>query len=220
MGSTTRGEHMSSPHAFQADLDALASLKQKWQARTSAVHCELCSRALAEEHSHLIEIATLRIVCSCQACALLFDGTSGLRYSRIPRDCTLIEPFAMNDMAWNSLGVPINLAFFVFSSAAGKTVAMYPSPAGPTQADLSQDVWEEIVRGCSTLKQLRPDVEALLVNRLGTASECYIAPIDRCYELTGLIRKHWQGFSGGEALWRELEGFFNRLRNQSQRAGH
>ena len=36
---------------------------------------------------------------------------------------------------------------------------------------------------------MEPDVEALLVRRERDASfECYLVPIDACYELTGIVR--------------------------------
>ena len=37
-------------------------------------HCELCSAELALEHGHLIELESRRLVCACDACALLFPG--------------------------------------------------------------------------------------------------------------------------------------------------
>ena len=35
---------------------------------------------------------------------------------------------------------------------------------------------------------MEPDVEALLINRVGPAREYFLAPIDECYRLVGLIR--------------------------------
>ena len=60
-------------------------------------------------------------------------------------------------------------------------------------------------RSCATLE---PDVEALLVNRIGEARECYRVGIDECYKLVGLIRTHWRGLSGGQAVWDEIGRFF------------
>jgi hypothetical protein len=54
-------------------------------------------------------------------------------------------------------------------------------------------------------------VEALLVNRLRGANLYFIVPIDCCYELVGLIRRHWRGFSGGDEVWQKLESFFASL---------
>jgi uncharacterized protein DUF5947 len=67
---------------------------------------------------------------------------------------------------------------------------------------------------------LQPDIEALLVTRVSRAhelsqAEYYIAPIDECYRLVGLIRSHWKGLSGGVEVWQEIAGFFSRLRVQA-----
>ena len=66
---------------------------------------------------------------------------------------------------------------------------------------------------------MEPEVEALLVNRLlysqgqGSA-EYFIAPIDECYRLTGLIRMHWRGLSGGTEVWQEINNFFQQLNSK------
>ncbi len=57
-----------------------------------------------------------------------------------------------------------------------------------------------------------PDVEALLVNRVGDRRDYFIAPIDSCYELVGLLRVHWRGLSGGTEVWERVAGFFDELR--------
>lgn len=97
---------------------------------------------------------------------------------------------------------------------------MYPSPAGATESLLPLETWEEIVNLNPSLKDMESDVEALLVNRIGhsrgfTRPEYYLAPIDECYKLVGLIRGHWQGFSGGAEVWQEIAGFFEALRARS-----
>jgi hypothetical protein len=46
-------------------------------------HCGLCREALALRHEHLIDPRTRRIVCSCQACAILFDHAAA-QYKRMP----------------------------------------------------------------------------------------------------------------------------------------
>jgi hypothetical protein len=203
------------------DAEALIALKQRWAARQDVERCELCAKPLEGEHPHLVDTVARRIVCSCGTCAMLFERQGTSRYRRIPRDIIQFEDFVMNDADadWNALGIPIGLAFFFFSSPAGKVIAMYPSPAGATEAVLSDPAWNEIAQRHPRLQQLQPDVEALLVNRLQAPAQSYIVPIDRCYELTGTIRKHWSGFSGGEELWQKVDQFFQRLDQQSIRIG-
>jgi hypothetical protein len=63
---------------------------------------------------------------------------------------------------------------------------------------------------------MSPDVEALLVNRVGTKRDYYLVPIDVCFELVGLIRVHWRGLSGGDLVWDEIEKFFARLKDAAR----
>jgi hypothetical protein len=89
---------------------------------------------------------------------------------------------------------------------------MYPSPAGATESLLELEPWQELEAANPILKELEPDVEALLVNRVGGVRDHYLVPIDRCYELVGLIRKDWRGLSGGTEVWRTLDGFFSGIK--------
>lgn len=174
--------------------------------------CELCGAGLGPGHGHLIDIHTRRLSCACEPCSVLFAhrGASALR--RIPRRVQWLRDFQMSDAEWESLCIPIGLAFFIQGSAEGRTTALYPSPAGPAESLLRLEAWSDIAARNPVLENMEPDVEALLVNRVGAAREHYLAPVDRCYELAGLIRIHWRGLSGGEEVWREIAGFFARIR--------
>jgi hypothetical protein len=111
----------------------------------------------------------------------------------------------MSNAQWDALGIPINLAFFVNSTPHGRVVAYYPSPAGATESALDLEAWEDI--------GLAADVEALLVNR--SVPEYFVAPIDQCYRLVGLIRTQWKGLSGGTQVWVAIADFFNELRRRA-----
>ena len=180
----------------------------------------MCSKELAADHEHLIEPASRKILCACDACAILFSGQADTRYRRVPRRILFLPGFQLSDDQWESLMIPINMAFFFNSTAAGHVVALYPSPAGPTESLLGLDSWNEIVQSNPALKKMEPDTEALLVNRIGSArgqaeAEYFIVPIDECYKLVGLIRTHWRGLSGGTRVWEEIASFFARLRERS-----
>jgi hypothetical protein len=69
------------------------------------------------------------------------------------------------------------------------------------------------------LLDLEDDVEALLVNRAGRRHAHYVVPIDDCYALSGVLRTHWKGFGGGAEVWREIDGFFDRLHRRATREG-
>ncbi|MEY2609255.1 MAG: hypothetical protein QOH31_7152 [Verrucomicrobiota bacterium] len=90
--------------------------------------------------------------------------------------------------------------------------ALYPSPAGATESLLPLATWNSLAERNSQLRTMQSDVEAFLVNRVGTKREYYVVPIDVCFELVGLIRVHWRGLSGGDAVWSQVENFFARLR--------
>jgi hypothetical protein len=71
------------------------------------------------------------------------------------------------------------------------------------------------------LVTLRPDVEALLVRSDrpgGGSSECYLVPIDACYELVGQLRWLWKGFDGGQEAHAALETFFSSVRDRCRPA--
>ena len=70
--------------------------------------------------------------------------------------------------------------------------AFYPSPAGATESVLPLDTWDEVVAANPELATLQPDVEAFLVRgraRTAAGAECYLVPIDACYELVGQLRR-------------------------------
>lgn len=181
--------------------------------------CEICSAELSSEHDHLVEPATRRMLCACQPCAILFSGQANTKYRRVPRRILYLTNFQMDDFHWESLMIPIGMAFFFQSSSAEKVVALYPSPAGPMESLLDLEFWEEIIKGNPILLEMEPDTEALLVNRLSGAREYYLLPIDECYKLVGLIRAHWRGLSGGTEVWGEIGSYFGELKRKSVSTG-
>jgi hypothetical protein len=195
---------------------ALAALRRFVRPRAAVERCDLCSAEVGVEHSHLVEPQSRQLFCACQPCAILFSNQVGTRYKRVPRDVSLLKEFQLTDAQWDSLLIPIGLAFFFNSSPAEKVIAIYPSPAGPTESLLELQSWDDILSNNPVLKNLRSDVESLLVNRVGAAREYYIAPIDECYKLVGLIRANWRGLSGGSEVWSEIKRFFNTLKDRAE----
>lgn len=195
-----------------AGRSALSTLQQfVRKPRERSEICELCAAPLTATHQHLLEVDKRRVACACDACAILFAGHAQQRYKRIPRDVRLLRDFQMDDAEWESLLIPINLAFFVQSSVAGRVLAQYPSPGGVMESTLDLEYWEQVVARNPVLKQMEADVEALLVNRTVTPPQYYRAPIDQCFRLVGVLRTHWRGLSGGEEVWREIAKFFDEL---------
>ena len=212
------------PDPNGGDLDrgvtALGSLKRFVRPRAGPPRerCELCGIGLADLHPHLVEPAVRKLVCACDACALLFSGEGETRYRRVPRRVQLLADFRLSDADWEGLNLPINLAFFYRSTPAGGVVALYPSPAGATESPVGSDAWEALEAENPTLRRLEPDVEGLLINRVGEARDCYRVGIDECFRLVGLIRLHWRGLSGGPAAWDEIDRFFVDLKGRCSHA--
>jgi hypothetical protein len=197
---------------------SFAALRRFARARPVIERCDFCSAELGELHQHLIEPERRRLVCVCGACAILFGSQGETAYRRVPRRIRYLPDFRMTDAQWEGLLIPIQLAFFFHSSVAGRVIALYPSPAGPTESSLDLAMWDEVAQDNPALKRMSPDVEGLLVNRserAGGAPDYFIAPIDECFKLAGMIRANWRGLSGGEEVWKEIGRFFADLKTRS-----
>ena len=196
----------------------LQELVQRREAsRAAGEQCELCAEPIPQDHRHLLDLHDRRLLCACRACTILFDrsGAGGGYYRLIPDRCVFLEDFALDDVTWQRFDIPVGLAFFFHSTAAGRVVAFYPSPLGATESLLELDVWDDLVAANPVLAELEPDVEALVVNRTRRPREHWILPVDRCYELVGLMRTHWRGFDGGSELWAGFEEFFAERRRDA-----
>lgn len=146
-------------------------------------------------------------------------------------DRHLYQPvFAISDPQWDKLAVPVGLAFFFYNSRLEETVAFYPSPGGATESELPLETWADIKAANPEMPEAQADVEALLLRRVEDRSdatgeeagieqrhfECYLVPIDACYELVGRVRTHWRGFDGGQEVWSEIDDFFRARRERSK----
>ncbi len=191
---------------------SVGALRKYVRPRESEEKCDACGASIPAEHVHQFDPKTRRIRCACRSCALLY----GTVYREIPRRVRQLSNFQISDAQWEDLLIPISLAFFSYSSTVGKVIALYPGPAGAAESLLRLEAWEEIAESNPELREMQPDVEALLVNRVGATREYFLVPIDECYKLVGVIRLHWRGLSGGSVVWGEISHFFDELR----RRGH
>ena len=148
---------------------------------------------------------------------VLGDALRGGRNHRPTGNRTVwLTDLELPDDLWAAFQIPIGLAFFMNSTVTGCVVAMYPSPAGATESELHFESWGRMTALNPVLDGLEPDVEGLVVNRLSDPPVYVIAPIDRCYALTGAVKATWEGISGGSGVDGAVTRFFEELRRDAQ----
>ncbi len=181
--------------------------------------CDLCGVPIAEEHSHVVDVQQRGLRCVCRPCYLVFapQGAGGGHFRAVPDRYRMLSDLQMSTAQWDGLQIPVSVAFFFVNSALGRVAAFYPSPVGATESLLALDVWDELVAADEQLATMEPDVEALLVraDKERGAPECFLVPIDACYELVGQLRKLWKGFDGGSEARAALEQFFVDVRERA-----
>jgi hypothetical protein len=203
----------SSPSLASPRLRALAERRTAGRPPEAQEHCELCGAPIAGDHRHLLDLDAGQPLCACRPCSVLFDrrAAGGGHYRLIPERRINLTEFALDDVAWEELRIPVEMAFFHFDSRAGRVMAFYPSPMGATESRLELAAWEELEQTNPVLTTLEPDVEALLVNRARGARAAWVVPIDDCFRLVAVIRTRWRGFTGGREVWEEIDRFFAEL---------
>jgi len=183
--------------------------------------CELCAESISVEHAHLLEQDARRVFCACQACAALFSQEQqrqGARYLRVERRAARLHELDIDDSAWADLGVPVGLAFFSARARTGEVVATFPGRAGIIESFVPLKAWRELERRFPLLKNIQPDVEALLARRTARHQDYFQVSIDHCYELSGLLRSADAPLSSPELA--AVHGFFTRLDEQAGQTRH
>lgn len=195
----------------------------------------MCAQPVPERHSHVVDLESRELLCTCRPCSFLFvsEGAAGGRYQAVPERCLSFDGFTLDQARWDALRLPVGMAFFFRNSRLDRTTAFYPSPAGATESELTIEAWDDVLAGNPELRDAVPDVEAVLVvssgaevlapsgadsdpsgdgSGGGSGFECFLVPIDACYELVGHLRRSWRGFDGGQEARDRLERFFADLR--------
>jgi hypothetical protein len=177
--------------------------------------CGVCDYPIDEEqHDHLVDLEEHTLICACAPCAALFaqEGTSGQRYQLVPTRVMVDPTFHLDDAQWAALDIPARLAFMFYDSRLARWAALYPSPVGPAEAEPPPDGLRALQTATGLMSALAPDVEGLMVyGRRGGTLESLLVPIDACYRMIGEVRRHWQGASGGDQVWQQLEVLFAEL---------
>jgi hypothetical protein len=184
--------------------------------------CEFCAAQIPGGHGHVADLEGSTLMCSCRACYLLFThGQAGRgRYKSIPDRYRSDPGRPLSVAEWDALEIPVGLAFFLRSSGDDAVTAFYPSPAGATECRLDLQAWSRIVTARPMIGAAEADVEAVLISRGAEGVECFLVPVDACYELAGRMRLHWRGFDGGaearQSIAEFLDGVRARCRDFSQ----
>jgi Family of unknown function (DUF5947) len=203
-------------------VDPLGVLRRVMQPRARPAPgeaCDLCAEPIGESHSHVAHVAERRLMCTCRGCYLLFtaEGAGAQKMRAIPEEYRRLDDLAFTQAQWDDLAIPVDLVFLFRQSDPAddgrpQYVALYPSPAGATESELDAATWERIAVANPAIGALADDVQAALIRRTGPGEfTCLLVPVDACYELVGLVRKHWSGFSGGAEVWQRIDAFFEAL---------
>jgi hypothetical protein len=207
--------------------EALAVLRRITSTRPAPVteeRCEMCAEPLRDDHQHVVNLESRGLMCTCRGCYLLFTAESAqLKYRAVPDRYLSFPDFELGPGQWDSLEIPVALAFLFRNSVQERTIAFYPGPAGATESELPLHAWDSVVAANPELNVLRPDVEALLIRaperrRNTDTFTCHVVPIDACYELVGQLRQLWRGFDGGQDAHRAMDEFFERVSARSRPA--
>jgi hypothetical protein len=207
------GERVTANGITAAGAEAAATPRAGAGATDGEERCDLCATTVPDEHRHLLNLVERTIECVCESCWALRSGDAEFRPTG---SRTLwLGDLDLPEEIWAGFQIPIGLAFFMESSIAGCVVALYPSPAGATESELHFSTWSRLVALNPVLAELEADVEGLIINRLADPPAYAIAPIDRCYALTGTVKASWDGISGGTGVDEAVAGFFAGLRSEA-----
>jgi len=199
----------------------------------------MCAAEIPAEHGHLADVEQSMLICACRACYLLFTHSEASRgrYRAVPDRYRSDPAHPLSVADWDALEIPVGLAFFLRRSDGGEVTAFYPSPAGATECHLDLQAWQRIEGSHPMLTAAAPDVEAILiyrddaghsrsthradaadhgpVSRDDAGVDCFLVPIDACYELAGRMRLLWRGFDGGSEARASIAEFLDGVRARS-----
>jgi len=196
--------------------------------------CEFCAAGIPAEHGHVADLDTSSLMCACRACYLLFTHSGAAerwqareerqairgRYRSVPDRYRSDPGHPLSVADWDALEIPVGLAFFLRSSQDGEITGFYPSPAGATECRLDLQAWDRVAASHPLMGAAAPDVEAILISREAPGAdggvECFLVPVDACYELAGRMRLHWRGFDGGAEARESIGSFLENVRARSR----
>src|SRR4029077_4768023 len=121
-----KGMFMSSGQ-FSESSDGFGTLRQFARRERPLERCELCSAGIRPDHPHLIELTQRKLLCTCDACAILFSG-QGVKFKRVPRRVHSLPGFNLSDAEWNGLMGPRQMGLFFKSRLWKRRILLFPRP--------------------------------------------------------------------------------------------
>ena len=211
-----------------SSLDAMRGggfevLRRFAKARAPVERCDLCGLEIGPDHDHLIDPAERRLVCACGACAVLFSAQAGTKFKRVPQDVTRTR--RADDQRLRSGRRSGCRSIWRSSTTARRRDGWWPatpvrrarrSPCWSSRPGRKSSASIPSSPACSPTSR-RCWSTACAAARTRTA--CFLVPIDQCFRLVGIIRMQWKGFTGGTAVWEEIDGFFAELARWRARRG-
>ena len=205
LGVTMRPQDLTRGGGFEV-------LRRFAKARVPVERCDLCGVEVAPMHDHLIDPvrapARLRLWRlrgalqragrhQVQAGAPARDGARRAHHQRCPVG-----------------GAPAadRPGLLLRQHAAGAGGGVLPEPGRRHRvAAGARDLGGDPARAPGPRATCSPTFRRCSSTGSGAARRptvCYLVPIDQCFRLVGIIRMHWKGFTGGTAVWEEIDRFF------------
>ena len=142
-------------------------------------------------------------MCACRGCYLLFtsEGAGGGHFRAVPDRYLAFTDFRLSRGAVGQPADPGQRRVLLrqLDARSGRRVLSRARPGRPSRCSRS-------TCGTSSSPPTRrsprssPTSRRLLVraDRESDGAECFLVPIDACYELVGHLRRLWRGFDGGQ----------------------
>ena len=160
---------------------------------------------------------------ACRPCYLVFapHGAGGSASARCQIGSCPSPDFVLSSAQWDALQIPVGVAFFFMNSSLNTSPRSIQAPQAPPsrccrsirgiRSSMRIPIWPRL---CPTSK--RSSFAAGIVDPEAAQAECYLVPIDVCYELVGELRRLWKGFDGGTEAHAALDEFFDRVRTKAR----
>ena len=211
---TGSGQRSASP------LSALRRIATRPPPDPDVETCDMCAEVIGEDHPHVVDIESRQLMCTCRGCMLLFTAeTAHLRYRAVPDRYLSFPDF---DAVRGRLGRARHpgrsgvLLLQFGSRAPGRLLSGSGGRdrVGARPGRLVRRAWPPTRSStCSPMTSRRcSSADPTMIIK----PQCFLVPIDACYEFAGRLRQVWRGFDGGQDARAEIAGFFARVSARSR----